>query len=115
MDKFNFMSFVFTRPDRTLVFGYILIILIAGLMLMLPFSHNGSITPVDAFFTATSAICVTGLIVKDTPHDFTIFGQIVILVLIQIGGIGIMAFSSLIAMILGKRLGLFSSLSLINI
>jgi trk system potassium uptake protein TrkH len=59
-------------------------------LLLLPISHNGTLGIIDALFTSTSATCVTGLIVKDTSNDFTIFGQFVILLLIQIGGIGYM-------------------------
>jgi len=58
----------------------------------------------DALFTATSATCVTGLIVKKTGNDFTLFGQAVILVLIQLGGLGIMLFGAVLAMLLGKEL-----------
>jgi trk system potassium uptake protein TrkH len=60
----------------------------------------------DALFTATSAVCVTGLIVMDTPQDFTLFGELVILALIQIGGLGYALMATLILLILGHRLGL---------
>ena len=56
----------------------------------------------DALFTATSATCVTGLIVRDTPAYFSFFGQIVILILIQAGGLGIMTYSTFLALILGR-------------
>lgn len=56
----------------------------------MPFAHNGDLRFIDALFTSTSAVCVTGLIVKDTPVDFTPFGHVVILTLIQIGGLGYM-------------------------
>lgn len=84
-----------------------LIVLGAGL-LMLPFAtqpgtHLGIL---DALFTATSAVCVTGLIVMDTPHDFTLFGQWIILFLIQIGGLGYALMATLILLMLGRRLGL---------
>lgn len=111
MKKYGF-SFKRLSPAQLLVIWFLVLILIGTVLLLLPFSTTKGISLVDAVFTATSAACVTGLIVKDTPNDFTLFGQLVILILIQIGGIGIMAFSSLIAMILGKKLGLFSSLSL---
>ncbi len=57
---------------------------------MLPFAHNGELRVIDALFTSTSAVCVTGLIVKDTAGDFTLFGQFIIMLLIQIGGLGYM-------------------------
>ncbi len=71
---------------------------------MLPFAHNGDLRFVDAIFTATSAVCVTGLIVKDTPVDFTGFGHVIILALIQIGGIGYMTAVTFMAIMRGKRL-----------
>jgi trk system potassium uptake protein TrkH len=68
--------------------SFLITILIGAFMLMLPFSTaRGTISPEDALFTATSAVTVTGLIVKDTPVDFTPFGQVVILILLQIGGL----------------------------
>ncbi len=58
---------------------------------------------INALFTATSATCVTGLIVVNTSTAFTVFGQLVILILIQIGGLGLMTMSTLVAFILGKK------------
>lgn len=71
---------------------------------MLPFAHNGELSLIDAIFTSTSAVCVTGLIVKDTPVDFTSFGHIVILSLIQIGGIGYMTAVTFMALMRRKKL-----------
>jgi trk system potassium uptake protein len=70
------------------------------------------VLPLDAFFTATSAVCVTGLIVVDTPHAFSDVGHVVVLVLIQAGGLGYMVITTLVAAALGKRLTLQESLSL---
>ncbi|MEO0093478.1 MAG: TrkH family potassium uptake protein [candidate division WOR-3 bacterium] len=81
------------NPARTLIFGYLIIILCGTALLMLPISAT-NIKPVEALFTATSAVCVTGLIVKDTPTEFTLFGKFIILLLIQIGGIGYMTLST---------------------
>lgn len=77
-------------------------ILVGTILLSLPWASHGC-SFIDALFTSTSATCVTGLIVKDTPQDFTLFGQIVILILIQIGGLGYMTFSTLFFFILGQR------------
>ncbi len=66
----------------------------------------------DALFTATSATCVTGLVVVDTATNFTRFGQVVILILIQVGGLGFMAMATMIFLILGRRIGLRSRLLL---
>lgn len=74
-------------------------ILVGAGLLMLPLSTRAGAEPmnaVDALFTATSAVCVTGLIVRETPEQFSFFGQIVILLLLQAGGLGIIAFSNLV-------------------
>ncbi len=89
---------------RNIVLGFALTILIGALILMLPFSHKGHLSFLDALFTSTSAVCVTGLIVKNTGKDFTIFGQIVLSILMQIGGLGFMTFATLIFFTLGKKL-----------
>lgn len=77
------------------------------MLLLLPFStKSGHISLIDALFTSTSAICVTGLIVQDTATYFTPIGQIIILFLIQLGGLGIMTFSTLVLMVAGKRISI---------
>ncbi|MDH4232042.1 MAG: TrkH family potassium uptake protein, partial [Nitrospirota bacterium] len=94
------------NPARTLILGFLSIIAIGSVLLMMPFSTVNAISPVDAVFTATSAVCVTGLIVKDTPRDFTIAGQIIIMLLIQIGGLGYMTSATIISLVIGKKIGL---------
>lgn len=84
--------------------SFVILIGVGAFMLMLPFAHNGQLSLVDALFTATSAVCVTGLIVKDTPVDFTSFGHIIILSLIQIGGIGYMTAVTFMALMRRKKL-----------
>ena len=83
-------------------------ILLTSLLLMLPFATMGAegIHFIDAFFTMTSAICVTGLIVLDTPKDFTLFGQLVILSGIQVGGLGYSTMATLLLLALRRRIGL---------
>ncbi len=76
------------------------------LLLMLPCSTIAGIDPVDALFTSTSAVCVTGLIVKDTATDFTLFGKTVILLLVQFGGIGIMTFSLAVISAVGGKVSI---------
>jgi len=83
-----------TNPASLFVFSFILIIVVGAVMLMLPNATYSGIGLSDAFFTSTSAVCVTGLIVVDTSTYFTPLGQIFIIVLIQIGGLGIMTFTS---------------------
>jgi len=90
-----------------IISSFLITIFIGTLFLMLPFSTTeGYISPVDAVFTATSAVTVTGLIVKDTPVDFTVFGQVVILFLIQVGGLGFMTFSTFGILVMGKSFSL---------
>ncbi|WP_422485467.1 TrkH family potassium uptake protein [Gudongella sp. DL1XJH-153] len=93
---------------QTLAVGFVVIILTGALLLMLPISNkSGEFLPfLDALFTSTSATCVTGLVVYDTWSQFTIFGQVVILLLIQIGGLGFMTIAILFSMVLRKRIGL---------
>jgi trk system potassium uptake protein TrkH len=95
-------------PSRVLVLGFAVVILLGALLLTLPrATQDGLGLPfLNAAFTATSAVCVTGLVVVDTGTTFTLFGQWVILFLIQVGGLGFMTFATLFAMILGKRITL---------
>lgn len=95
-------------PNQILVLGFLSLIVIGTYLLHLPLSYagEGSISWIDALFTATSASCVTGLIVLDTGSDFSLFGQWIILFLFQIGGLGIMTFSTMFAFLLGKKISL---------
>ena len=82
-------------PTRVIVASFCAVILFGTLMLMLPVAtRDGQIALIDALFTATSATCVTGLIVYDTFTKFTLFGQAVILLLIQIGGLGLVTLTT---------------------
>ena len=77
-------------PTQILLLGFIVIILIGAMILKLPISNNGKdIKFIDAFFTSTSAVCVTGLNTKIPAEQFSTFGQVVIMCLIQIGGLRI--------------------------
>jgi len=95
-------------PGQVVALAAMGLILLGACLLMLPFATQPDVTMgfIDALFTATSAVCVTGLIVMDTPQDFTAFGQAVILLLIQTGGLGYALMATLILLILGRRLGL---------
>ena len=96
------------RPAHALVLTYCGAILIGAVLLSVPISwqEGVKVEPVDALFTATSAVCVTGLIVKDTAVDFSRFGQCTILFLIQIGGLGLMTFSTFFVYLMGRRVAL---------
>jgi trk system potassium uptake protein TrkH len=91
------------NPARLIILSFLTVILLGCFLLLLPISTTQGISFIDALFTATSATCVTGLIVKDTPHDFTTFGQTVIMLLFQLGGLGIMTFSTIFALVIGRR------------
>ncbi|MCC8435090.1 TrkH family potassium uptake protein [Brevibacillus sp. M2.1A] len=95
-------------PPKTLVLGFALIIFLGALLLTLPVATVDGVGLhwLDALFTATSATCVTGLVVVDTGTTFTTFGQLVILSLIQIGGLGFMTFATFFALIMRKRISL---------
>jgi len=103
-----FLAQIRLNPARLLLLSFLVVIAVGMALLMVPAAtadHRGA-RFVDALFTATSATCVTGLIVQDTGTYFSGFGQVVILILIQVGGLGIMTLSTLFAIILGRRLRL---------
>ncbi|ENQ3080476.1 TrkH family potassium uptake protein [Bacillus cereus] len=99
---------IYMDPPKTLVVGFAFIIFIGALLLTLPIAtKDGQGLPfLNALFTATSATCVTGLVVVDTGTTFTLFGQLVILFLIQVGGLGFMTFAIFFSVLLGKRISL---------
>ena len=93
---------------QIIILGFIAIILIGALLLMLPVSSKaGIITPFnEALFTSTSAVCVTGLVVQDTATYWSLFGQGIILVLIQIGGLGVITIAVSFALLSGRKISL---------
>ncbi|SHE34767.1 trk system potassium uptake protein TrkH [Seinonella peptonophila] len=92
-------------PARYLVIGFFIVTLFGGILLSLPMTHQPgqNVSFIDALFTSTSAICVTGLVVVDTATSFNLVGQIIILMLVQIGGIGFVTFATLFTVMLGKK------------
>lgn len=94
------------NPAAQIVLGFLGLILIGTFLLCLPISAKDGnwFSFVDSFLTSTSSVCVTGLVVVDTAVHFSIFGQVVILLLIQCGGLGFIALTSLVFLILGKRI-----------
>lgn len=95
-------------PPQILVMGFASIILLGTLLLTLPISNTTGepLDFIDALFTATSATCVTGLVVKDTGTFFSTFGQVVIILLIQVGGLGFMTMATLFAFMLKRKISL---------
>ncbi|WP_262103557.1 TrkH family potassium uptake protein [Arthrobacter sp. Marseille-P9274] len=101
------------HPAQVIALGFGGATLAGTGLLMLPMSKQGEggATFLEALFTATSSVCVTGLIIVDTPVYWTTFGQVVILVLIQLGGFGVMSFGSLLGVLMAGRLGLRARIS----
>lgn len=94
-------------PMRMIVLSFLGIISLGMIMLLLPWTkHEGSLSFIDALFTSVSAVCVTGLSVVNIGTEFTAYGQIVVLLLIQIGGLGIMTFSTFFLYLLNKRVSI---------
>ncbi|MDW7617539.1 TrkH family potassium uptake protein [Peribacillus simplex] len=104
----------FLDPPKILVMGFATLILIGAYLLTLPISTEDGqgLSFLNALFTSTSATCVTGLVVVDTETTFTKFGELVILSLIQVGGLGFMTFATFFFFLLGKRISLRNRLLL---
>jgi len=101
------------KPTQVLVLGFLMVICVGTFLLSLPFASkpdvNGiyqSVGFVDALFTSTSAVCVTGLVVVSTIDQWTLFGQVVIVLLIQVGGLGFMTFATILFILMGKKISL---------
>lgn len=93
-------------PPSLLALGFLGLILIGSLLLMLPIAHQGDISWLQAIFTATSAVTITGLSVVNVGEAYTVFGQVVIMFLLQCGGLGFMTFAILAVMSLAPKMGL---------
>lgn len=96
------------NPFQTIVLGFAGVVLVGAIILMLPISSaSGKVTPfIDALFTSTTSVCVTGLIVYDTGTHWSFFGQVIILILIQIGGLGVITVASSLVVLAGGKIGL---------
>lgn len=113
IDKFTkLIKKIENNPPLYLMIGFLIIILIGSILLSLPISSaNGKSTLyLDSLFVSTSAVCVTGLSPVVTATHWNFFGQLIIIILIQIGGLGVMTLSTLVAMLLGKRITLSTRL-----
>nr|WP_312642217.1 potassium transporter TrkG [Hydrogenoanaerobacterium sp.] len=95
-------------PGRVLVLGFAIVIFTGMFLLLLPISANPGmhVRPVDALFTSTSAVCVTGLVAIDTAGTFSVFGRAVVAALIQVGGLGFTSFGVLFILLARKNVGL---------
>lgn len=95
-------------PGRLITLGFAIVIFLGAFLLLLPVSvkEGATVTPVDALFTSTSAVCVTGLIAVDTADHFTVFGQAVVAALIQIGGLGVTSVGIGFILATGRRVGI---------
>ena len=96
------------KPGRIITAGFALLIIIGAILLSLPIAHNEGVDVsfIDALFTSTSAVCVTGLIVVDTADTFNVFGRTIVAILIQIGGLGITSFGVGIIILTGRHVGI---------
>lgn len=95
-----------SSATQTICGSFLLVIAVGTLLLTLPISsRTGRLGVIDAMFTATSATCVTGLVVRDTWSQFSLFGQVVILMLIQVGGLGLVTLTSFFALAARRRMG----------
>ncbi|MGQ9673235.1 MAG: TrkH family potassium uptake protein [Candidatus Aminicenantales bacterium] len=95
------------QPAQVLAISFVVTILVGTFLLMLPFSTTlGRISFIDALFTSTSAVCVTGLTVQDTPSYFSPAGQVILLLLFQLGGLGIMTFSTMVLLAAGRKIAI---------
>lgn len=102
-------------PTQTVTLSFLVIILIGAVLLKIPFSQTESAAPIpflDCLFTATSAVCVTGLVTVTTATSWSFFGKIVILILIQIGGLGLVAIITYLGIHLGKKITLKERLTI---
>ncbi|MDY0360903.1 MAG: potassium transporter TrkG [Desulforegulaceae bacterium] len=105
--KMKWLEIIIDHPARILISGFLIMCIFGTFLLYLPVSSSGAkISLLDAAFTSVSAVCVTGLVVLDTPVDFSITGQFFILVLIQLGGLGIMTITAAGLHAVGQRLSL---------
>lgn len=100
----QFLTRYKTSPARMIVGSFGTLILIGSGLLLLPNATTGALHPLDALFTATSAVCVTGLIVVDTATAFTTTGQVILLGLIQLGGLGIMTVTAFFTILAGRKM-----------
>ncbi|MDD3306796.1 MAG: TrkH family potassium uptake protein [Acetobacterium sp.] len=105
--RWNFNKFVGQRsPAEMLIYGFALVILLGAILLTLPIASASGISGgfINALFTSTSAVCVTGLVVVDTGTFWSTFGKVVIIFLIQIGGLGFMSLTTMFFVLAGKRI-----------
>lgn len=102
----------FLNQTRIIVLSFLIVILVGSGLLMLPISHKADITYLDALFTATTATCVTGLSTIEISTALTPFGQVVVLLLVQIGGMGFMTIASATFVLLGHKFSLRERLNM---
>jgi trk system potassium uptake protein TrkH len=108
MEGLNRLEQLKLKPSQVLVLGFGILIFIGATLLNLPIACKDgmSIGFINALFTSASAVCVTGLVVVNTMEHWTLFGQIIILLLIQIGGLGFMTMATLVSLLLGRKITL---------
>ncbi|HHY24902.1 MAG TPA: Trk family potassium uptake protein [Clostridiaceae bacterium] len=101
-------------PLQAIAIGFATLIILGAIFLSLPISTNSTqgVSFIDALFTSTSAVCVTGLVIFDTGVTWSVFGKTIIIILIQVGGLGIMSVATLFSLFMGRRIGLKERLTI---
>src|SRR5699024_1885924 len=103
----KFYTYLKAHPPMVITISFLLLIFLGSFLLFLPISRaNNDVSYLDCLFTATSAVCVTGLVTVPTFATWTVFGKAIIIILIQMGGLGLMTFTTLMALILKKKITL---------
>lgn len=103
----KFYTYLKAHPPMVITISFLLLIFLGSFLLFLPISQaNNDVSYLDCLFTATSAVCVTGLVTVPTFATWTVFGKAIIIILIQMGGLGLMTFTTLMALILKKKITL---------
>ncbi len=100
------------KPYTIIAISFLILIFTGSILLYLPFSNNIKISYLDALFTSSSAVCVTGLSVLEVGKDLTLFGKIVLIFLVQLGGLGLMVFTAFFSYLIGEKLSAFDRLTL---
>ncbi|MCX7821301.1 MAG: TrkH family potassium uptake protein [Brevinematales bacterium] len=102
------------KPYTIISISFLVLVFTGSLLLYMPFSNNIKMSYLDALFTSASAVCVTGLSVIDVGKDLTLFGKIVLICFVQLGGLGLMVFTAFFSYLIGQKLSVFDRLTLKN-
>ena len=102
------------KPYTIISFSFLFLITLGSILLYFPFSKTKVISYLDCLFTSASAVCVTGLSVIDVGNDLTFFGKIILITLVQLGGLGLMSFTALFSYLIGEKMSVFERITIQN-